>query len=216
MLIHTCPNDETLMDFLERRLPAKARKRVEIHLSRCDRCREQVTLCADVLAAEDGATHCVPEQVTQEAVDAVLAGARRDWTRKLGREARRWAARGAAVLERLTFGPLPASLPVRSSGETVGPAAIRRERLFEDLRVTIDIERSGAGAALIRVQAEALPTAGGLVRVALFRKEREAASGVLGPNPLLFEEIPLGRYALVFVTRGRTLGQYAFEITDGP
>jgi hypothetical protein len=210
---HTqCPGDEILMDFLEQRLAAGAREQVEHHLARCAGCREQVAVCADMLGSvNEGDALPVPPQV---AVNAVLKQARATWPRKLGREARQWVEKGAAALERLTLGAGPLPVPVRSRSEAPGDALIRRERQLNGLKVSIEIEKSGPGLAVIRVAGDPAPPDGTLVRAALFKEAREIASGMLGRAPLMLEEIPPGVYKLVFSERTRELGQYTFEIVD--
>lgn len=211
-----CPSDETLMDFLEHRLHGKALQKIEQHLSACTNCREQVAVCADLLgnaSADDSVS--VPRRLTQRAVDSVLGLANQSLFHKLTHGARRRIAAGVVVLERLTWRPVPAAAALRGRSEALSPEVIRREKQFGDLRVDIEIEKSGADQALIRVKIPSSQVDTGLVRVALFSQDREVASALLGDVPVAFEEIPLGTYRLVFVKQNRQLGQYAFEIAGG-
>jgi hypothetical protein len=213
----TCPSDETLMDFLEHRLAGAAREKVERHLAGCAACREQAALCA-VLLLTDAAGEAVEvsARVTQQAVDAVLA---LDRSAKLGRlhqEARQWISIGKAALERLVWQPRPAGVAMRGAGDQLTAEVIRREKQFGDLRVTIEIENSGPGQALIRVNSDSDHSAAPPVRVALYRENREAASRLLDQAAVVFEEIPPGIYTLVFTRLGSKLGEYAFEIVDMP
>lgn len=213
----TCPSDETLMDFLEHRLAGASREKVEHHLAGCAGCREQVALCADLLRTDPaGEAVEVSAQVTQQAVDAALSLDRSAKLRKLRRGARQWIAKGTAALDRLVWQPRPAGVAVRGAGDQLAPEAIRREKQFGDLRVTVEIENSGAGQALIRVNSEPGPEVAAPVRVALYMQDREAASSVLEKAAVVFEEIPPGVYTLVFASQGRKLGEYAFEIVDLP
>lgn len=213
----TCPSDETLMDFLEHRLAGSAREKVENHLAACAACREQMAVCADLLLTDPaGEAAEVSESVTRQAVDAVLASGPPAKWHKLRRDARQWIAKGSAALERLVWQPRPAGVAVRGAGDQLAPEAIRREKQFGDLRVIIEIENSGAGQALIRVNGEPGPEAAAPVRAALYLEDREAASSVLEKAAVVFEEIPPGVYTLVFASQGRKLGEYAFEIVDLP
>ena len=213
----TCPSDETLMDFLERRLSRAAREQVESHLAGCADCREQVVLCADLLAADpSGDAMPVPAPVTRKAADSVLALSRADGRNKLRQGVREWLARGTAALERLVWSSGPADVAVRGAGAGLAPEVIRREKQFGDLDATIEIENSGAGQALLRVSGDPGLLAAAPVRVALYTGDREAASSVLGGTAVVFEEIPPGIYTLAFARRGRRLGEYAFEIVDLP
>ncbi|NNF97888.1 MAG: hypothetical protein HKM93_00775 [Desulfobacteraceae bacterium] len=212
-----CPNDETLMDFLEHRLAATMREKVEHHMTRCADCREQVAVCAGLLsdgADEDMVT--VPAGVTQRAVDAVLAVDRETWPRKLSQNALQWMDRGVEALERLTWKAVPAAVAVRNKTAAFSTGIIHREKRFDDVEMVIEIEKSGADHAMIRVSEKSAQKDMVPVRVALFRQEREIASAVLGDAGVCFEDISLGTYGLVFVRDNKNLGQYDFEITDQP
>ena len=212
-----CPSDETLMDFLEHRLDGPTRTQVEQHLARCADCREQAAVCADLLTSDPGGTSAeVPPQVTQAAVDRVLAMNRRAWPARVRDRFRRWMTKGTTALDRLVWQPRPAGVAVRGTGGTISPEVIRREKQFDDLHVVVEIENSGAGQALIRVTADSGQLTDAPVRAALYMEDREAASSILGRTPAVFEEIPPGIYALVFARRGTKLGEYAFEIVDMP
>ena len=212
-----CPNDEILMDFLEHRLTGKSLQEVEHHLAHCTDCREQVAVCSELLSTNiDDNTMPVPQSVTQRAVDTVLGLENRSLLQKLTHGARRQIARGTAVMERLTWQPVPAAVALRGETKTPSPEVIRRKKKFGDLSVVIEIEKSGIDQAMIRVtgrslQADILP-----LRVALFNQDREMASALLGDAPVIFEEIPFGIYELAFVKQNKVLGQYTFEITTQP
>lgn len=213
----TCPSDETLMDFLEHRLAGPAREKVEHHLAGCAACREQAALCTDLLLADPAAEAVeVSARVTQQAVDAVMALAPSARLGKMRRDARQWISKGKAALERLVWQPRPAGVAVRGAGDQLAPEVIRREKQFGDLRVTVEIENSGPGQALIRVNGDSDLPAAPPVRVALYLENREAASSLLGQAAVVFEEIPPGVYTLVFARQGSKLGEYAFEIVDLP
>lgn len=210
-----CPNDEILMDYLEHRLRGKALHKIERHLSACADCRDQVAVCADLLGAGiAGDTMPVPQGVTQRAVDRVLGLENKSLLHKLTHGTRQHIAAGTAVLERLTWHPVSAAAALRGTSETLSPEVIRREKQFGNLRVGIEIEKSSADQAMIRVKDSSPQTAAAPVRVALFSQDREVASAPLGDAPVIFEELPLGTYQLVFVRQNRNLGQYAFEIAD--
>jgi hypothetical protein len=213
----TCPSDETLTDFLAHRLTSSVREQVENHLAGCAACREQVAMCAELLLTDPaGETAEVSEAVTRQAVDAVLALGPSVKLHTLREGARRWISKGTAALERLVWQPRPAGVAVRGAGDRLAPEPIRREKQFGDLRVTIEIENSGAGQALIRVNRDTGRPAAGPVRVALCMADREAASSLLGHEPVMFEAIPPGIYSLVFALQSGKLGEYAFEIVDLP
>lgn len=64
-----CPDTETLMDFTEGRLTDRQRHHIEAHLADCDLCREQVSVCADLLQGElSRQVFEVPAAITERAV----------------------------------------------------------------------------------------------------------------------------------------------------
>ena len=89
----TCPNDETLMDFLEHRLNEKVWTQVAQHLITCSNCREQVAMCAELMTSEMVAKPTfVPQDVTQDAVNAVWSQQTNRWPQKLKKGVRQWIA----------------------------------------------------------------------------------------------------------------------------
>ncbi len=208
-----CPNEETLTDFLEGRLSGRQRARIESHLTACTDCREQVGVYLQLTHPESAAEPVVaPDDLTDKAVRIVAGLKDRQRSQSLVQGARRWAARGIALLEQLvpTDGRQP--VPVRSAETTLSERRISRKKQFEDLRVTIEIERSDDDLALIRVL-NAGKAADPPVRVALIGGDREIASMTLATDPLVFDDIAFGVYTLVFVRSGAAIGEYRFEIT---
>lgn len=209
-----CPDEETLMDFVEGRLPERQRARMQSHLSICDPCREQAAVCAALVYGSQPIDDAqAPERLTRRAVNRVARLRADARGRHAAGRTRRWVVRGMAVFERLVAWDEP--VPVALRGETVVSAhSIRRQKRFGDLQVTIEIETSGTAQALIRVTPAAeAGSVGAPVRVTLFKGTREAASMLLGAQPVIFEDIEFGVYTLVF-SRGATIGEYTFEIAE--
>jgi hypothetical protein len=208
-----CPNDELLMDFVEGRLSDRQRNEIEVHLAACAPCREQVGVCAAVVygtAAADEAH--VPDHLTERALERVARQVPSPGPGVIDR-ARRWVAKGVAVLERIVPQGEPAWVAVRGEA-TVSDQLIRREKRFEDAAFTIEIEKSGDKQALIRVTSIQDNPSEETLRVALFKGEREAASMMLGDMPAVFEEIAFGVYTLVFARGNTKIGEYTFEVTE--
>ena len=210
-----CPNEETLTDFLEGRLSGRQQARIESHLAACADCRQQVGVYLQLFHSESAAEPVVaPDYLTDKAVRLVAgqADADAERSRPLFHGTRRLAARGIALLEQLvpTNGLQP--VPVRGAETTVSERRISRQKQFEDLSVTIEIERSDDDLALIRVL-PAEKAADQPVRVALIQNDREIASMTLAAEPLVFDDIAFGIYTLVFVRNGAMLGEYRFKIT---
>jgi hypothetical protein len=208
-----CPNEETLTDFLEGRLSGRQQTRIESHLAACDDCRELVGVYLQLIHPESAAEPVVaPDYLTDKAERLVAGQADAESSRPLFQGARRLAARGIALLEQLgpANGLQPA--PVRGAETTLSERRISRRKQFEDLTVTIEIERSDDDLALIRVL-PAGKAADQPVRVALIQGDREIASMPLAADPLVFDDIAFGNYTLVFIRSGATVGEYRFEIT---
>jgi hypothetical protein len=208
-----CPNEETLTDFLEGRLSGRQQARIESHLAACDDCREQVGVYLRLFHPESADEPVVaPDYLTDKAARLVAGQADAERSRPLLQGTRRLAARGIALLEQLVPGNGLQPAPVRGAETTLSERRISRQKQFEDLNVTIEIERSDDDLALIRVlpagQAADQP-----VRVALIQGDREIASMTLAADPLVFDDIAFGIYTLVFVRSGAMLGEYRFEIT---
>lgn len=208
-----CPNEETLTDFLEGRLSGRQQARIESHLAACADCRQQVSVYLQLIHPESAAEPVVaPDYLTDKAVRLVAGQADAESSRSLFQGTRRLAARGIALLEQLvpTNGLQP--VPVRGAETTLSERRISRQKQFEDLTVTIEIERSDDDLALIRVL-PAEKAADQPVRVALIQGDREIASMTLAADPLVFDDIAFGIYTLVFVRSGAMLGEYRFKIT---
>jgi hypothetical protein len=154
----------------------------------------------------------VPQGLTQRAVDSVLGLEEQALLQKLTRKLRGQIDKGGEALERLTWRPVPAAVALRGEPETLSPEVIRRDKRFGDLDIGVEIEKSGPEAAIIRVTDRSSRAHPQPVRVALFSGEREVASALLGEVPVVFEDIALGIYALVFVSQNKELGKYAFEL----
>jgi hypothetical protein len=212
-----CPDEETLSDFLEDRLTDKQRARIENHLADCRACRDQVAAWIELVhgdALSDAVP--VPGGVTRHALDAVAGLARESTAGKLLERTHRLVAQGKALIEQLVIGHHAQPVAVRGDRSTVSDPVIRLRKTFGDLDLRIEIEKSDANQALIRVgYGEEQPLAKP-IRVVLRKAQREVASMLLMDTPVVFEEIPFGFYALVFIRSGVQLGEYLFELTGAP
>jgi anti-sigma factor RsiW len=209
-----CPNEETLVDYLERRLPGRQQTRVESHLVACSNCREQVGLYLQLMDQDKQIPSVnAPASLTDKTVKLVADSAVEQRSGSLLRGARRWVAKGVALLEQLTPSNGPQSVAVRSTETVLSERRISRQKQFKDLTVTIEIERSSDDHALIRVIGAEQPAMDLPVRVALFIDDREIASMMLMDAPLVFDDIAFGAYSLVFIRKSVKVGEYRFEIT---
>lgn len=208
-----CPNEETLTDFLEGRLSGRQQARVESHLAACADCRDQAGVYLQLThPGPDTGPAEAPDYLTDKAVRLVTGLADEESSRTLFQGARRWAARGIALLEQLTPTNGLQPVPVRGAEATPSERRISRQKQFDNVSVTIEIERSDDDLALIRVLNTG-KTAGPPLRVALIQADRDVASMTLAADPIVFDDIAFGIYTLAFFRSGAVLGQYRFEIT---
>lgn len=212
-----CPNEETLINFLENRLPDRQRARIEDHLAGCFECRDQASTWialsrGDTLTAAEP----VPTAVTQKAVDAVAELETGSLPGRLFDRTRRFVAQGMAVIEQLASGNGIQPVAVRGEQAAVSDYVIQRRKTYGDIDLRIEIEKSGPHQALIRVAGAGRQPLAAPIRVVLCKAQREVASMLLDDVPVVFEEISFGYYALVFMRSGVKLGEYLFELTDAP
>lgn len=208
-----CPDNETLMDFTEGRLSERRRAEIEVHLAACDKCREQVGVCAELLfGGVLDETVPVSDRITQKIVDRMIRPQASTPQPRIMHRPLNWVHKGMAILEHWVSGGEPVPAAVRG-GTVAAENLIRRRKRFGNMDVSIEIERSGDAQALIRVAWAKQNQTVSPVRVTLSKGDREIASMLLAEKPVVFEEIAFGAYSLVFV-RGKKIGEYAFEITE--
>ncbi len=208
-----CPDEEYLMDFLENRLPAKQRSRMEDHLADCADCREQAAVCAHLLQEEfTESKFPVPAALTHQAVEQVAALRAPRRRRPPLPDLHRWLARTKALWEQVGFRGAAVHMAVRGTEAPAAEGRLRRRKQFGDLAVIIELEHQHDRSALIRVAMDEGVQLSEPVRVALTREGRELVSMMLGDGPLVFEEIAPGIYTLLFVRRGTVAGEYTFEL----
>lgn len=212
-----CPDEETLIDFLEDRLTDRQRVRIENHLAGCRACRDQVATWMDLVHGDALAgAEPVPGGVTRNALDAVAGLARESMVSKLFEGTCRLFAQGKAAIEQIVIGHGAQPVAVRGDRSTVSGRLILLRKTFGDLDLHIEIEKSGAHQTLIRIACEEGQPLAEPIRVVLRKTQREVASMLLTDTPVVFEEIPYGIYALVFIRSGVQLGEYLFELTGAP
>jgi len=210
-----CPDEETLVDYLEGRLQGRAGARIERHLARCDRCPSEIALLLR-MAAPDALSGCEPPPpaVTEQALASVRAlrgaGPVRRAVRAAGDRVSRWTR---ALQDFVPLGRSGLAV-VRGSKTVISEDVVLLKKTFADLEVTMEIEKTTPGRATIRVLPPRQAESGGSVRASLFSGEREVSSGLLGPHGTLFEGIPFGHYLMVFYRDGKPVGEYPFEIKD--
>jgi hypothetical protein len=212
-----CPNEETLTDYVEGRLTEAQRTRVETHMAACPACREIAMVSAELVFGDPmGKVTPVPDAVTRRTVARVVGSHKKRRSSRILERSRQWVAKGLAVMESFTLGPLGTPVGLRGGAANMAGAVVRREKQFGDLSFAVELEKAGDEGATIQVAWSADRPPGKTVRVALMTRERELASALLAGTPVLFEEIAFGTYTLIFVSAGEKLGEYTFEIQATP
>jgi hypothetical protein len=217
-----CPDDETLVDFLEGRLSDEHRRSIDAHLVACTSCREQVAVCADVMnttfLTDDMAQ--APAPLTRKTLERVGSADNQKKPRGILTRTRRLLTAGLEKVERLTLRPEAVPVVVRGSGKEGVENIIRRQKTFNQTTFIIELERTGPDQAVLRVFPDRetadcyQTTKGELLRVSLFRSDRELVSATVGKEPVVFEDIDFGAYVLTFVQHGEKIGEYAFEVNE--
>ena len=204
------PNEEMLADYLEGRLPDEVRDEMEAHLSACETCLEELIASGDLLRnREHRDLQAVPSRVTEAAIDLINKRSLR--AHGFPSAGLKRTLRGLLTSLRLpVFGDWALS-PIRGTKTVVSKDLIHMRKAFKDMAAEIQIEKMGDDKAHIRVNLVDDPQITG-VRVTLKRGEREVSSYPLGGGYVLFEDIPFGRYGLLFTRDGEVLGKYHFEI----
>jgi hypothetical protein len=193
-----CPDEEIIADYLEGRLPPEDKEELDAHLSECELCLEELVIAgkASRAAAE---SPMVPSSITEATVGLVT---------------RRTAGVAEKISDyfRYSFPWRWQQATIRSSKIAAAPDLVIIRKVFKEIQAEIEIEKTGEDKAHIRVRVGEREKNG--IRVTLKKGEREISSQVLSAGYALFEDIPFGRYEIVFSNNGSELGSYTFEIRE--
>ena len=189
--------------------------KVEKHLVHCGQCRELALTYAQIInptMAPDVVP--VPEMVTQRAIEAVLGGGHTPTLGSLRHGAGTLIRSGLRIVEWFSSQPSPAAVAVRSGESTCLEPVVIREKQFGDLRFLITLQKNEQHTMSIQVAWAEPPIDDTACRIALFRNDRESASLLLDAQPVLFENMPVDAYNLVFYSSGKRIGEYRFDIQE--
>jgi hypothetical protein len=211
-----CPDEECLVDYLEGLLAEEKCRLLERHLDACEKCAESVTIVHHLVHGQMPMLREVPARVTDAAValfDKHIGAQQQGSLMEDFKQSSKIL--GAKVCDGLGIRPLGIweFSPIRSSrAETLKGFASLRVPL-KHVTVDLEIEKTDPGMANIRIHvcSENNDLA---VRISLKQGNREIASYSSGDTPVLFEDIPFGRYAIVLTEGGTDLGMYTFEIKE--
>jgi hypothetical protein len=215
----TCPDEETLVDYLEGRLSDADRAEVEEHISRCEICLENLLVARNLLKDSNlSALESVPLQVTDAAVRLVTRRGRLSYaiTKQKQKAETMLRVLRSGVSNLFTLEPWGkfAFAPTRGSKKMAAKDSMHVKKTFKDILVDIEIEKTGDEKALIRVTLPENTKNKKGIRVTLKRGEREISSNLAGEGYVLFEDIPFGTYGITFERDGTNLGIYFFEFKE--
>jgi hypothetical protein len=205
-----CPDEEIIADYLEGRLSAENKEALDVHLSECERCLEELMTVRKALRVQAD-WEAVPSSVTEGAVRLVTrqtAGV----AEKGLKESIAACAEKISDFFRYSFPWRWQQATIRSSKIAAAPDLAIVRKVFKEIEAEIEIEKTGEDKAQIRVRVGEREKNG--IRVTLKKGEREISSQLLSAGYALFEDIPFGRYEIVFSTNGSELGSYTFEIRE--
>ena len=210
-----CLDEETLMDYIEDRLPKNVRERVERHLCNCSDCRELFMMAVDLNDdSERFQVDPVPPAVTQRAIDAVeaISKSQPSWGRRFLNGGRRLSSGVRSLLDAWNPGMTPQPADLRRGHGTVKDELIRDHITGSGFEAVIEIEKSTATHFTIQVELTLNRTLDSPLRVGLFSDAHEIASETLLDEAVQFGDIPYGSYKLIFSQANQQLEIYTFEV----
>jgi hypothetical protein len=213
-----CLDEELLAGYLEDRLNADERSRIEAHFSDCKRCLDEflvanrMTQSRQYIEADP-----VPEYVTEAAVKRVtqLVAGRRSGVKKGSYPFFHKLYSVISEYIKLMMFNKNGFAPVRGSGMPDAGHCYRVRKMFREMLAEIEIEKSGHQTAAVRVTLINGFGNRDKIRVTLQNShQREVASYPMSADIAIFEKVPYGHYRLVFMRNQRQLGNYDFEIKE--
>lgn len=209
-----CPSEEFLADYIEGRLPERKRLQLEVHLVDCETCIQELIVSHHLIIGEPQAgIEDVPSGVTAAVVSRLksLPSATSSSLRQKFHELLDHFHEMASEFLSLFRGGGRHLILLRGFQKTVSKDSIRRTKSFKDLKIELEVERTGKRNACIRIRLlnniEELKG----IRITLRQdKDREVASKLFDGYQVIFEDTPFGRYSLVFSRDGQKIGTYRF------
>jgi len=213
-----CPVEERLAEYLEGRLSEEERSQMEEHLSDCQICLEGLVVTNSLLQGNSRIElEPVPTEVTEAAVHLIIGQNERlfgSLTEKLKRSVINLGWRMPDIIWLIPWGKWRHA-PIRGYNQIASENFVRVIRVpFKGIKTEIEIEKTGADKACIRVKLNEVNKPGKAVRVTLKKGEREIASYLLEDAYALFEGIPFGHYNISLAEDGVRLGTFLFEIKE--
>jgi hypothetical protein len=193
----SCPSEETVADYLNRKLRGKAVDKVERHLLVCDACLEQAMISSKLLREENLRAETVSSSVLERAIGlfalekkgSILEEGRKFWVEII--------EKGKEVAQ--VFYPKPlAPVFVRGQQEKGGENIISFNRTFERVILGIEVEKVARRTVQmkVRVNDSINLKAMNQVRVTLQEEDKEVASYLTENGRTSFDSLPFGMYGI--------------------
>ena len=212
-----CPNDERLIDYIEGRLSEEDRTDLEIHLSVCEMCLEELVITNDIVARKDiHELEQPPAEVTDAAVNLVVGRSPSASSVLIDSVNKFFSKLGSYIANPIRVWPWGRWNPAPLRGVKVAASEdyVCLEVSFKDLKTEIEIEKTGNNKANIRLKLKQPLKNPKSLRVTLKNGERELASYLLDGTYVFFEDIPFGHYSISLAEDNVTIGTYSFEIKE--
>ncbi|MCP3871823.1 MAG: hypothetical protein GY699_01500 [Desulfobacteraceae bacterium] len=212
----TCPDEEKLVDYFERRLPEKNRKEIQKHIADCDLCLTQLAIMRGLAKNPDRfELEPVPDRVTESVVERVAqlsVASHSPFMIRLKRAAKHL---GERVSEFLGITPWAGwgFASVRGTKIAVSDELVSLKVSFGKINTSIEIEKMKDSMAHIRMRLLNSPDSLKPVRITLKKGNREVASYLLEAYAL-FERVPFDHYNISMFIEGKHMGTYFFEIKE--
>jgi hypothetical protein len=213
----SCPNDESIIDYLEGRLSEENRSHVEQHLSACEMCLEELVITNNIVARENIYEFEQPPVEVADAAFKLVSGRYQlptfgyiDYFNKFFNKLKAYIV----TPNRLWPWARWNLASVRGVKVAADEDYVCLEVFFNDLKTEIEVEKTDdnkANIRLKRIQPQKNPKR---LRVTLKNGDRELASYLLDGTYVNFEDIPFGHYNISLADGNRTLGTYSFEIKE--
>ncbi len=217
---NTCPQEETIADYLQGSLSDEQKIKLETHFSDCKICLDELAALKIIgVAYNKDKQGKVSEKLVQNIMDLIRnrnSSKILSVVRQIKRSATHMLLETSDYLNAF-FGVPPRLQPVRGPEKIIFRDLIRVNLDFQEIKTMIEIEKINDQHVDIRVTIMKDVKNNDNLRVTLRKKDRDLLSYLLDPGGTkVFSHIPYGCYAMVFSRNGKNIGIYPFEIKETP
>ena len=210
--------EEILVDYLEGRLSAKKRAKVERHLSECDGCFTELMLDGEMMQAEQDLSgfESAPDHLTKKTIEKINRLIDDTAFERISKLVKTILTRGPVALRTLFPSRKVGLAPVRGTKTVIDENLILLKKSFVELDIEIEMDKVMSGKVSIKVMLANDFEAGKPVRATMLKNGREVSSYLMKSTKALFENMHFGHYTLVLSINGAEKGRYSFEIKESP